>query len=228
MENIQEPTKQITRQTAKVSSIGEITKGNYIKQEGWEPNYILSLKNEKISRVNLIGIVVTIPENSQSVFLDDGTGKIEVRSFEKSDIFKDITIGDIVLIIGRPRDFNNEIYINVEIIKKITNKGWLEYRKKEILLRNILKPDMLKEVPEKNFISEDNVEGSKQEESKLKEETIDEIDELLIKIKNLDTGSGCDVQELIEINQGYEAMVEQLLLKGEIFELAPGKIKVLE
>lgn len=227
MENLKEPQKQITRQTAKVSSIGEILKGKYVKQEGWEPNYVLSLKNEHLSRVNIIGIIVTIPENSQSVFVDDGTGKIEARSFEKNDMFQDLTIGDIVLIVGRPRDFNNEIYINVEIIKKITNKGWLEYRKKEILLKNILMPDVLTLEKENSFETSDSEKKLEENTEQLSKE-VDEIDELLIKIKDLDTGSGCDVQDLIDINPGYEEMVEQLLLKGEIFELAPGKIKVLE
>jgi hypothetical protein len=86
MENTEQTTRQIERQTAKIVSIKEIISGEYIKQEGWEPNYILSIKNEKLSRINTIAIVVTIPENSQSVFVDDGSGKIEVRTFEQKQI----------------------------------------------------------------------------------------------------------------------------------------------
>lgn len=226
METNQEPQRQIVRQTAIVASIKEINTGKYIKQEGWEPNYILSVKNEKLSRVNVIGIVVTIPENSQSVFVDDGTSKIEIRTFEENNVFKDLTIGDIVVVIGRPREYNNEIYINAETIKKISNKGWLEYRKKEISLKNIIMPNVNPVVESKPIETTpvNNTEKTVAQD----DENIDEIDALLLKIKDLDSGSGCDVQELIEINPDYESLVEQLLLKGEIFELGPGKIKVLE
>lgn len=217
---MKEEQKTVERQTAKIVSIKEISTGEYIKQEGWEPNYVLTKKGEKISRANVMGVVVTIPDNANSIFVDDGSDKIEVRSFENNNVFKDITIGDIVLIIGRPREFNAEIYINSEIIKKISNKGWLEFRKKEILLRNINTPDIKEEKAPK-----------KEAEEEAKEETseiIDEIEDTLMKIKELDAGQGCDVQELVSKNPKAEEIIEQLLLKGEIFEITPGKVKILE
>ncbi|MFT4297692.1 MAG: OB-fold nucleic acid binding domain-containing protein [Candidatus Woesearchaeota archaeon] len=216
--------QSVERQTAKIASIKELLKGKYIKQEGWEPNYILTKKNEKISRTNIIGVVVTIPENTQSLFIDDGTGKIEIRSFQESNIFNNITIGDIVLIIGRPRAYNDEIYINAEIIKKISNKGWLEYRKKEISIKNLLYPD--KENVE-NSIESDSVKEY-QEVPADESENLDDDDIILMKIKELDDGSGCDIQELVELIPNSEEIVENLLKKGEIFEKSPGKYKVLE
>jgi len=229
MENTkQEPQRQIVRQTAKVASIKEINSGKYIKQDGWEPNYVLSIKNEKLSRVNIIGIVVTMPENKQSVFIDDGSSKIEIRTFEENNIFKNITIGDVVLIVGRPREFNEEIYVNAEIIKKISNNGWVEYRKKEITLKNLSMPDI--NVPTEEKIKNNSTHNIKTPQDSNNEfnEEIDDIDALLLKIKDLDSGNGCDVQDLINIDSNYENIIEQLLLKGEIFELGPGKIKVLE
>lgn len=214
--------KQIERQTAKIVSIKEIINGNYVKQEGWDPNYILTTKNETVSRANIIGVVVTVPESGQSVFIDDGTGKIEARTFEDNGMFKNITIGDIIIIIGKPRSYNEEIYINAEIIRKISNKGWLEYRKKEINLKNILMPDIKKNINiEPEVIKQEDIEESSDEE-------IDKVDSILNKIKELDKGAGCDVSELIEIYADAENIVESLLLKGEIFEITPGKIKVLE
>jgi RPA family protein len=214
----------IERQIARISSIKELNTGKYIKQEGWEPNYILTNKDEKISRVNIIGVVVTTPENGQSVFLDDGTGKIEIRSFEQGSLFSKITIGDIVIVIGRPRTYNEEIYINAELIKKIENKGWLEYRKKEILLKNLLMPDKI-----------DNEKNQELEEHPIeiptvleKDEKIDQEDLILMKIKQLDSGSGCNMQEVIDNIPDSEPIIEKLLLNGEIFEISPGKIKILE
>lgn len=213
---VEEEQKQIERQTAKIASIKELINGKYIKQEGWNPNYLLTLKNEKISRVNVIGVIVTMPNEGKSVFIDDGSGKIEVRSFDETQFFKDATIGDIILIIGRPRMYNEEIYINAEAVKKIANKGWLEYRKKEILLKEILMPDEPKQE-----------ENAAEEIPQVVEEG-DHLDELLMKIKELDKGEGCNVSELIKIYPKSEEAVEKLLLKGEIFEIKPGKVKILE
>ena len=219
-----EDKKIVERQNAKIASIKEIITGSYIKQEGWEPNYILTKKNEKISRVNLIGIIVTVPENGQSVFVDDGSGKIEIRTFDDIALFNDVTIGDIILTIGRPRVYNDEIYINGEVVKKIENKGWLEYRKKEIMLKNILLPDQIEELTPS---IQEVVEEVPERPSEIEEET-DEIDLILMKIKELDKGEGCDVQELSESNPDAENVIKDLLLKGEIFEISPGKVKVLE
>jgi len=212
--------QSVERQTAKIVSLKEITTGKYVKQEGWDPNYIHTIKDDKVSRANTLGVVVTIPDSRQSVFIDDGTAKIEIRSFENKPFFADITIGDIILVIGRPREYNNEIYINAEIVRKITNKGWLEYRKKEISLRDEKLPTIVLE--KDDFASTEQVA---EEESV---EAADTFDAIILKIKDLDSGNGCDVSELIEQIPEAESLIEQLMMKGEIFELAPGKIKVLE
>lgn len=211
--------RRVERQTAKIASISEITGGKYFRKEGWEPNYVLTNKNEKISRVNLIAIAVTIPDNGDSIFVDDGTGKIEIRSFENNQMFSDITIGDIILITGRPREFNNALYINGEIIKKISNKGWIEYRKKEIILKNIRMP---------TIEQEDEVLNKREEKVEESKPALDEFEEIMLKIKELDSGEGCEIQEIAAIYPNGEEIIEQLLLKGEIFEISPGKVKVLE
>jgi len=212
-----EEQRQVARQTARIASIRDLSTGQYVKQEGWEPNYLLTKNGEHISRVNILGVVVTVPENSESLFIDDGSGKIEIRTFQEGNIFRDVTIGDIVLIIGRPRMYNNQIYINAEIAKKIANKGWLEYRKKEITLKNISGSSTAIISSPSNELPEP-----------MPKEEIDEIDETLLRIKEFDKGNGCDVGELVKAFPKSEIIVEQLLLKGEIFEISPGRVKILE
>ncbi len=97
-----EPQK---RQIAYKVRIKEITNGKYIKKEGWQPNYIVT---------------------------DDGTGRISVRNFEQNKIFDDIEIGEVILIIGRPREYGNEIYLLPEVLKKIQDKGWIKVREIEL------------------------------------------------------------------------------------------------
>ena len=73
-----------------------------------------------------------ISEEEQAHFtIDDGTGEIKIIPFNEVEKIKDLNIGEIVLIIGKIREFG-EIYITPEIIKKINNKKWVELRKLEL------------------------------------------------------------------------------------------------
>jgi RPA family protein len=101
------------RQTAVKVSIGNLLSGSYVKQDGMLPNYVLLSDNSKVSRVNLMGVVVSIGEDTgfQSVFIDDGSGKISVRAFEQNDALTSLSIGDCIVIIGRPREFGTQIYV---------------------------------------------------------------------------------------------------------------------
>ena len=109
---------QIKRHTAYKVRIKDIIDSKYIKGEGeWSPNY-LEVGILEVSRVNLMGVLVSnqTEQNYHNMLIDDGTGRITVRSFE--DIKNDVNVGDIVLVIGRPREYGNERYIVPEIIKK--------------------------------------------------------------------------------------------------------------
>ncbi|MFT4343767.1 MAG: OB-fold nucleic acid binding domain-containing protein [Candidatus Woesearchaeota archaeon] len=217
----------IERQTAKICAISELQTGTYVKQEGWDPNYIKTRKGEAISRVNLVGVVVTVPESTQSVFIDDGTGRIEIRTYENDSLFTGLTIGDIVIVIGRPREYNGDIFVNAESIRKITNKGWLEYRKKEIQLKNILMPDVAEvksDIPE--TIATPSTSAVSSEE--VSDDELDEVDRVLVKVKELDTGTGCELQQLYEILPEAEGIMNRLLSNGDVYEISPGKVKVLE
>ena len=78
----------------------------------------ISLNGNNVARVNVIAYSVYKPEgDSMSMVIDDGTGKINLRAFESTVMFSSIDIGDIVLVVGRIREFNNERYIMPEIVK---------------------------------------------------------------------------------------------------------------
>ena len=113
------------RQVAYKVRIKDLVNGRYVKEEGWNPNYIITNDGRQINRVNLIATVVSKPTeqdiNYQSIILDDGTGRISIRNFEQNNLFDNIKLGDIILLIGRPREYGNEIYILAETIKKIQN-----------------------------------------------------------------------------------------------------------
>ena len=127
-------TKFQKRQIAYKTRISEIISGTYIKEEGWTPNYIKTPDGRQLSRINILGTVLAVEEdvNFQSATIDDGSGKITIRTFEKTGLLNNLDIGDIVLVIGRPREYSSERYILIEIIRKIKNPAWLKLRSIEL------------------------------------------------------------------------------------------------
>ena len=96
------------RQTARKCRIGHLTEGNYVQKEGWDPNYVETELGD-VSRVNLMGIVVN--KDSNILTVDDGTARIEVRTFQGLDLSM-FDIGERVLIIGRPRLLKGSMMTN--------------------------------------------------------------------------------------------------------------------
>lgn len=206
------------RQVAYKVKIKDVFNGKYIKEEGWQPNYI-ELNGNKISRVNLIGTVVLKIDGS-NIVLDDGSGKIPLRVFENNVFFKNIDIGDVVLLVGRPREFGSEKYIMPEILRKIDNPTWIKVRKAELRLNNNLST---------------NSKGGG-EEKVTKKEVIEEVkggdpsERVFNLVKDLDKGEGADIMEIIDgiKDENAEKIINKLLENGEIFEVKSGKVKVLE
>jgi len=212
---------QIKRHTAYKVRIKDIIDSKYIKGEGeWSPNY-LEVGILEVSRVNLMGVLVSnqTEQNYHNMLIDDGTGRITVRSFE--DIKNDVNVGDIVLVIGRPREYGNERYIVPEIIKKVEDNGWMELRKLE------LKTDEV--TVENNELQEIVDEDTPVEEENLAEVS-DPTTNIFEIIKKKDSGDGADMQEIIDTCnvENCEGIIKNLLETGEVFEIKLGKLKVLE
>lgn len=192
------------RQTAIKKRVSDLTEGEYKVEEGWNPNYLLTADGEKISRVNLMGIILSKEQTGTvtSFLFDDGSGTIKLRLFE--ELKTEIEPGEPVLVIGKIRVFNEEKYVAPEIIKK-TDKKWLEMRRKEIGQQ----PTKVKK--EKNPVE-------------VKEEVPEKILEL---IKELDHGEGALIEDLKEKVGGVDELIDKMLKDGEIFQNMPGRVKVL-
>ena len=210
------------RQIAYKVRINDLLRGEYVKEEGWNPNYV-ELGNKKISRVNIIGTIVSKEsvERFQSLLLDDGTGKIGIRSFEPNPVLDNVDIGDVVLVVGRPREYGTERYVLIEIIRKIKNNKWILHRKAE--LEKVIVPEPLKKEPVKEQIVEEPIST---EEEVIKDESTAE--KILKKIKELDSGEGADFDQAIKGIEDGENVIKSLLSEGELFEVKPGKLKILE
>jgi RPA family protein len=202
---------QVKRETAMICTVDDLLRGNFVRTEGWNPSYF-STRLGDVSRANLIGVVVS-KESAEGLLLDDGSGRILLRSFGEVS-FLEIDVGDLILVIGRPRVYNEQKYVLPEIIKKISQK-WGAYRQLQL------------EILKKNLKQE-----RKEERIPLKEEErpINHYQNILAFIRDLDSGEGADVEEVIKrsATPNGENIIKKLIEEGEIFEFRPGKIKVLE
>jgi len=214
--------KSQRRQVAVKANIKDIVNGKYIKEEGWQPNYIETEDGRKISRVNLIGTIVFKSDdenfNYKNFIIDDGSGKISIRSFDKNNL-SEFDVGNIILVIGRLREFSNEKYIIPEIVKKIPDVKWIQVRKLEL----------------NNFEEKNKVEPVNNVE---KEDVHEEIEENLESsgnsvcdlIKKSDNGNGVLIEDIIKNSKSEdtENIIKKLLENGDVFEVKPGIVRVLE
>lgn len=204
---------EFRRQTAFKCSISDINKGMFVRKPGWESNYVMTDYGD-FSRINIISVVISREDNS--LVLDDGSGQLVARFFEKQ-IPEDIDVGHVVIIIGRPREFNAVVYLSPEIIKNI-DKRWISYRKKELsLIKKIRDVSTLKteKRPEPQLIESETTMNSKERIIKL--------------ISELDSGQGAEMDNIIRLSKigNCEEILNDMIMKGEIYEIRPGKIKII-
>lgn len=199
---------EFQRQTAYKVRVGDLINNEYIRQSGeWEPNYI-TVNGLKVSRANIIASVIDKQESDlmSSISVDDGSGNINVRCFnELTVLLKDIQVGDLVLVIGRPRENNGQIFVAGEIVKKLSDPSWSKLRKLEL--------------------GEFKGNGVSVEKENVKKKVLDIINEL-------DEGEGADVDQVI-LKSGLgesdmEGILKDFLEQGEIYEPKPGRVKSIE
>jgi len=199
------------RKVAVKARISDLISGTYIKRPGWEPSGVLT-KYGELTRINMTGLVVSVDESESllNFMLDDGSSSITARMFEKPYYVP--KIGDIVRVIARVREDNNQIFIVPEIVKKI-DKVWHELHK--------IETNMQKKDSPKLPIETDNGEVM---------DDVGPYQKVLNALSILDKGEGVDIIDItnhLKIKDG-EKIIAGLIEEGEIFEISPGRVKLLE
>jgi RPA family protein len=197
------------RNTAYKMRIGDLLKGVPFKNE--EKFLFLELGDQKISRVNIIANCVDrfIQDGEKkyaSLTIDDASGQIRLKSFgEDIEVMKDLVEGDTLQIIGNVREWNEELYIIPEIVKKIDPR-WLLVRKLEI---NETKIDLPEDAGAKNELR-----------------TV-----IMQKIKEAEVEGGIETEKLIlDSDAKADAInveINSLLEGGLIYEPRPGVLRYL-
>lgn len=222
------------RLVAVKACIKDISAGSTISDPGG-PTGLLLPNGVPAYRFNLIGTIVMGPEITDTcvtIAIDDGTGSLLVRSFDRPELLEDMKVGQVITIIGRPRQHTDGISIAPEVTKQTTT-DWLAVRCKEIELqeKNIpaSKPKIASQPLNANSprasLSQPVVEEEIMfEESNTPERIITQL------IRKHDTGDGADAADVLSesgIANGM-SIIEKMLKNGDIFAVSQGRYKVLD
>ena len=188
--------------------IGDILKGRPITEE--ERFLFLEMGDKRVVRINILANCVDkfIQDGEKkyaTLTIDDASGQIKLKTFgDDIEILKNVTQGDTLQIIGNVREWNGELYIIPEVIKKVDPR-WLLVRKLEI----------------QNSRSDISVGP---DGSSLK-------DIVMGKIKEAEKDGGIDTDQIImdteSSKESVDIEIKKLLEEGLIYEPRPGKLRYL-
>lgn len=108
------------RLTARKIKAVDLVNGRYYKQEGFEPNYVITPYGLRASRVRVLGTVVDTYVNDDesygAVTIDDGSATLRAKFFQELDMMEGIEEGQIVEVIGKVKQYDGEMYVNPELV----------------------------------------------------------------------------------------------------------------
>jgi len=239
----------LKRLTAKKVRISDVVNGKYFSgnKEEMKPSYIITPLGQKISRVNLVATVIdkflSEDENYSTITIDDGAEAIRIKTFREGiNLLQGIEPGNVVLAIGKLKEYNGEIYVNGEIVRKV-DANFENLRKLEILNELIKQKKVVEEI--KNLQDQMSIEelekyvekrfGIDRETLEFIQENLKVVKEVDYKLKivelieSLDEGSGVEISKLLEFSNLPENLIEnavnELLNSGMLFEPRPGILK---
>jgi hypothetical protein len=150
--------------------------------------------------------------------------------------------GDLVLAIGKLKEYNNEVYVNGEVVRKV-EPNYESLRKIEILnelveqKKNVgeiksmieqMSEEELKEYVKNKFgMDEESLQVVRENLRVVKE--IDYKPKILELINSLDKGNGVEIGKILELSELPENVIEnainELLGSAVLYEPRPGVLK---
>ena len=247
------------RLTAKKVSIAELMSGRFVKKTGFDSSYVLTNLGRRLSRVRLLGLIVDKFKPAEgtwaAITLDDGNDTTRAKAFQNVKVFDKVLPGDLVDVIGKTREFNGEIYIAPEIVRKVEAnfetlrllelKKIQEVQKEKVKKISELKKQTadgaeLKTLAKKFNLSAEDVDGILEvgEIAESAETVVEKKDEaaeikkkVLELISTLDKGEGADYAEISKTAGADESVVDNaiqtLLEEGILIEPKAGRLKKL-
>lgn len=189
--------------------IGDVLKGKPMMDEG--KFLFLEMGDKKVVRINVLANCVDkyVQEGEKqfaSLTIDDASGQMKLKAFgEDIEPLKEILQGDTLQIIGNMREWNGELYMIPEVIKKVDPR-WLLVRKLEI-------QNARKEMP-----------AADKGDSSLKEG-------IMKQIKDAEADGGIDIDSIIMNTEAspdaINDEIKKLLEEGLVYEPRPGRLRYL-
>lgn len=231
--------------------ISDIINGKFVRKEGFEPSYVLTELGQRISRAKIIGTIVdkfmSDDGNYSSVTVDGDTSSIRVKAFrEDVNIFDNLELGDMVVVIGKVREYADENYIIPEIVKKLADPNYESLHRLEVL-KQMIKQKKITETIDKekdNFANFEELRDYIVKKHRVDSQTVESILETMTEketekkdykplvletIEKMDEGEGVEIIKLMQESRlpenVFEEVMNELLTEGVCYEPSPGAVK---
>jgi RPA family protein len=228
------------RNTAYKVWISDLLNSNYVNGNSDNSNFF-KVRDKEVHRVNLVANVVfkyDTPERSYGALtIDDGSGSIRLKAWRDDVAILDgVKIGDMVLVIGRPRTFNEETYITPELVKVITDPNWELVRKLELLKEYGPPPKVAERIETFDELSYESPKVVQDGVRVVEEEIVEDVSETLRQkilgiVESNSDDKGIELSQIVKISgldeKQVEITVNDLIAEGELFEPRKGFLKVV-
>ena len=190
---------------AKKIRVADIVHGKLSKEEGSTP--ILQIpKGEKVSKFRVMGTVIDKYSSEDGTYstitIDDATETIQARAFkEDTEKLENIHKGDLVDILGRPREYQDELYILPDGIQKLTDPNWETLRRLELEGAQKVDQKQLEKLVLEKLRELDKGEGAN-------------VKDIIASLDNFEE------KDIIGV-------VRNLMMRGDVFEPTKGNLRLI-
>ncbi len=236
------------RSTAIKTRINSLSNGKYVVQGEFNPNYVVTDMGQRISRARVLATVVDkfMPETKSfaSITLDDATDTVRAKVFGSVSIFDMLEKGDIVDVIGKVKEYQDEVFLMPETVVKHADPNIIILRELELRKYDRKWNEKIEKISEMQKEVSDVMELKRlmKERYNIEEDVVESIlsidkkeivhkekEEILKLIESSE--QGCDYSELIEksgfTEEVIDKAVQDLLEEGVCFEPKAGRIRKL-
>ncbi len=208
--------------------------------------YVVTGFGDQVSRVKLVGTVTEkfLSEDGSfaSVTIDDGSGAIRVRTFrEESKMIDSVLPGDLVVVVGKMRNYKDENYVSPESVRKCDDPNYETMFRLDVLNCEMDKKKIADEIRSiRDQMSDEELRDYVAEKYGMSEQSLNAIfmasfsrvdykPLVLQAISKMDKGDGADIGSILDETKldiaVAESVINELLSNGEIYEPVVGRLK---
>jgi RPA family protein len=210
------------RMVAIRASVADIVNGSFGDDNG--PR-VVSPEGVELRRVLLVGTIVNqvTGNNFASITIDDGTETIRAKAWgAEADMLQSVSGDMLALVVGKVREYENEVYLVPEIVRGIDNPNIMTLHKLErhkaiLRLGGMGAPAVTKSEDSSTLMSYDTSTDESKATAKVTTSAKGLAGEILEFIKKNESSGGVRIQVIAE---HFEAKgIESLKIQLELIDL---------